>query len=173
MESKGPSFLKLLLVLVGSVAFIVWAGASIATDDALWFLRVFHEDAASIDLYWDGAQLQLQPGSPEYSLLNEAFQEEVAHIRAFPRGVGLSDAMLNHLRAAGRLLEVHYAEPARVHSQYRYGPSAVFYVPLSGNHAWSSRVFNSARGTPLELRSTALIMAAAETVVVESGIGGP
>lgn len=173
MESKGPSLLKLLLVLVGAIAFIVWAGTSIATDDARWFLRAFSEDAASIDLYWDGAQMQWQPGSPQYSLLNEAFQAEVAHIRAHPKGAGLSDAMLNHLRTAGRLLEVHYTEPARVHSQYRFGPSTVYYVPLSGSHASSSRVFNSARGTPLEIVSTDLIMSAVETVVAESGIGGP
>ena len=109
-----------MLVLVGAIAFIVWAGAAIATDDALWFLRAFSEDAASFDLYWDGAQLQWEPGSREHALLNEAFQEEVPHIRAFPKGTGLSDAMLNDLRTAGRLLEVHYAEPARVHSQYRF-----------------------------------------------------
>jgi hypothetical protein len=172
-QSKKPSLLLLLVVFAVFVVFVVWAGTAVGTDDALWFLPVFSENASSYIVYWDGEQILLEPGSPGYALMNTAFQENLAHIRSYPKGVGLSDPMLNHLQDAGRLVEAQYAEPARVHSRYHFGASPVLYVPLSSHHAWNSRVFNSGRGAPVELDSIDLIMAAAEETVVGAGVGSP
>lgn len=66
-----------------------------------------------------------------------------------------------------------YAEPVRIHSRYRFGPSIVFYIPLSGLHAAQNRVFNRGRGAPLELESTERIRAAAEAVARQEGLSGP
>jgi hypothetical protein len=84
-----------------------------------------------------------------------------------------SEVMLAHLQTAGRLVEAQYAEPARVHSRYRFGASPVLYVPLSGHHAWNNRVFHSGRGSPLELDSIDRIMTAAEETVIGAGVGSP
>jgi hypothetical protein len=145
---------------------------AIMVDDALWFLPVFSAEASSIDLYWDGEHVRLEPGSGGYALLNGALQEDLAHVHAYPSTVGLSDETLEMLRTEGRLLEAHYEEPVRVHSWYAFGPSKVFYIPLSGHHAPRSRVFNAARGAPLELQGVDAIMAAAETVA-EERLGEP
>jgi hypothetical protein len=172
-QSKKPSIFLLLLVFVIFIVVVVWAGTAVGTDDALWFLPVFSVNASSYIIYWDGEQILLEPGTPEYALMNEAFQEELAHIRSYPKGVGLSEPMLDFLQDAGRIVEAQYAEPARVHSRYHFGASPVLYVPLSSHHAWNNRVFNSGRGAPLELDSIDRIMAAAQEIVVETGVGTP
>jgi hypothetical protein len=173
MKERKPKLLPLLLVFGAIALVVVWGGVAIGTGDGLWFVPVFSADAAAFDLYWDGAAAHLEPGSAGYSELNAALKEELVHIRSYPTTVGLSDAMLNQLRQSGRLLEVHYAEPVRVHSRYHFGSSDVLYIPLSGQHASSHRVFNVAQGAPLELRSNDAILAAAEAAAASSGLGGP
>jgi hypothetical protein len=172
-QSKKPSILLLLLVFATFIVVVVWAGTAVGTDDALWFLPVYSENASSYVIYWDGEQILLEPGTAGYARMNEAFQEELTGIRSHPNGVGLSEVMLAHLQDAGRLLEAQYAEPARVHSRYRFGASPVLYVPLSGHHAWNNRVFHSGRGSPLELDSIDRIMTAAEETVIGAGVGSP
>ena len=170
---KGPSCLLLLVVGLLLIVAVAWGGIMIATDDPLWFLPVFEEDAAFYTIYWDSEQITVEPGSPEYEMLNAAFHEDLAHVESFPSGVGLSDSMYNHLQQAGRLGEAHYNERAMVHSRYHFGASPLLLVPLSTHHAWNSRLFNRGRGAPLELQSTAQIMSAVENIVVESGLGSP
>jgi len=162
-----------VLVIVFIVLLVVWGGAAMAVEDLLWFLPVFSADASCIDLHWDGEQVRLWPDSAGYALLNEALHEDLSHVRAYPDGVGLSAEMLERLRTKERLVEAHYAEPVRVHSSYRFMPSPVFYIPLSGHHASRDRVFNKGRGAPLELRDIGTIVAAAEAVAQQEGLGEP
>lgn len=173
MNQGKPALLPAVLVAVLVVLLAVWGWTAMAVEDALWFLPVFSADASYIDLYWDGDQVHLQPESAEYALLNEALHEALSHVRAYPKGAGLSEETLENLHAEGRLVEAHYAEPTRVHSRYRFGPSGVFYIPLSGHHASYDRVFNVGRGTPLELRDIGAIVAAAEAVAQQEGLGKP
>ena len=173
MNQRKPALLPAVLVIVLVALLAVWGWTAMAVEDALWFLPTFSADASYIDLYWDGEQVRLQPGSAGYALLNEALHEDLSHVRAYPKGAGLSEETLENLRAEGRLVEAHYAEPVRVHSQYRFGPSRVFYIPLSGHHASCDRVFNAGRGAPLELWDIGAIMAAAEAVAQQEGLGEP
>lgn len=173
MNWKKPALLPAVLVPVLVVILAVWGWTAMAVEDALWFLPTFSEDASYIDLYWDGEQVHLQPASAGYALLNEALHADLSHVRAYPKGAGLSEETLENLRAEGRLVEAHYAEPVRVHSRYRFSPSRVFYIPLSGHHASSGRVFNVGRGVPLELQDIGAIVAAAEVVAQQEGLGEP
>lgn len=173
MSQGKPALLPALLVLISIVLLIVWSWTAMTVEDALWFLPVFSADASYIDLYWDGEQVRLWPDSAGYVLLNEALHEDLPHVRSYPAGAGLSDAMLERLRTEERLAEVHYAEPVRVHSRYRFIPSQVFYIPLSGHHASYNRVFNAGRGVPLELQDIGAIVAAAEEVARQEGLGAP
>lgn len=171
--NKKPALLPLILTALVVMLLIIWGMTAIMIDDELWFLPVFSADASSIGLYWDGEQVTLEPGSDGYVLLNKALQEELAHVRSYPSTAGLSDETLASLRAEGRLIEPHYAEPVRVHSWYAFGPSEAFYIPLSGHHAAQNRIFNNARGAPLELQSLDGVKAAAETVAQQEGLGQP
>ncbi len=172
-ERRWTSPLVLAGLVLFIIAVIIWAGMALTVGDTLWFLPSFQTPAAVMDLYWDGGKVRLLPGTADYELLQQAIFAEFPQIRSSPSGTGLSDASLAELRSSGRLLEVYYAEPARVHSWYNFGESEVFYVPLSGFHSGQARVFNAARGTPLELQSTEQIRAAAETVARKHGLAGP
>jgi hypothetical protein len=171
--NKKPALLPLILTALFVLLFIIWGMTAVMVDDELWFLPVFSADAVSIDLYWDGEQVSLKPGSEGYALLNKALQEELAHVRSYPNTAGLSEETLASLRAEGRLVESYYAEPVRIHSWYAFGPSEVFYIPVSGHHAAQNRVFNGARGAPLEMRSLNGVQAAAEAVARQEGLGQP
>jgi hypothetical protein len=171
MNRGKPTLLPAVLVAVLVVLLFIWGGTAVAVDDALWFLSRFSADASYIDLYWDGEQVRLQPGSAGYALFNKALHEDLSRVRAYPKGAGLSEETLENLRAEGRLVEAHYAEPVRVHSRYRFSPSQVFYIPLNGHHASYNRVFNAGQGVPLELADIDAIMAAAETVAQQEGLG--
>jgi hypothetical protein len=160
---RKPNPLLAALVFLAVIATILLAGIALTVNDALWFLPVFRADAAYFDLYWNGDQLRIEPGSPGYDLLNEALHEDLPHVVAYPKGAGLSDATLQDLRANGQLLEAYYDAPARIHSWYSFGASHVFYVPLSGHHSDQNRVFNAALGVPLELRSLDAVRQAAES----------
>lgn len=173
MNQRKPSVLPAVLVMALVVFLVVWGWTAIAVEDALWFLPTFSADASYVDLYWNGERMRLQPGSAGYALLNGALHEDLSHVRAYPKGAGLSEEMLERLRTKGRLVEAHYTEPVHVHSRYRFGPSRVFYIPLSGHHASYARVFNAGRGVPLELRDIEAIMAAAEAVAQQEGLGKP
>lgn len=169
---KRATVFPALLVLVCLIILVVWAAIAVATGDGLWFVPVFSADAMSIELYWDGEHVLLERGSPGYDLLNAAIRHDLARVDAYPGQAGLSDVSLEQLYAQGRLLVVYYAQPARIHSWYHYVASTVYYIPLSGYHAGQSRVFNVGRGA-LELRSTAEIVAAAEAVAQQQGLGQP
>ena len=173
MNQRKPTLLPAVLVIVFIVLLVVWGGVAMAVEDALWFLPTFSVDASHIDLYWAGEQVRLQPGSAGYALLNKALHEDLSHVRAYPKGAGLSEETLQNLHAEGRLVEAHYADPVRVHSRYRFGPSRVFYIPLGGHHASSGRVFNVGRGVPLELQDIGAIVAAAEALAQQEGLGEP
>ncbi len=151
------------VVLLGIAAF--WIGIGVTVGDILWFLPVFRAEASVMEVYWDGQQIRLMPGTPEYELLQEAVFAELPRVRSYAKGVGLSDATLEELRQKGRLLVLHYEEPVRVHTAYNFGASKVFYVPLSGFNADNKRVYNAAQGAPLQLASIEQILAAVTQVV--------
>jgi len=170
---RKPTLISAALVFLALALLAVWAGVAVGVDDALWFLPVFRANAAYIDLYWDGQQLRLEPGSADYERLNQALQTEIPRIRSYPTGAGLSEVTLEQLRSEGRLLEAHYTHPVRVHSRYHFSATRVLYIPLSGHHARFNRVFNIGRGVPLELHSVAGIIAAAEMVAQGAGSSAP
>jgi len=173
MRRRGPSLLLLAVWFVIFVLIVVWAGVALTVEDALWFVPVFRAEASVIDLYWDGQQVRLLPGMPEYDLLQEAVFAELPRVTSYAHGVGLSDSTIEDLRQQGRLLELHYAEPARVHSWHFFGASEVFYLPLSGFNAEHNRVFNAARTGALQLKTMEQIRATAETIVQEQGQSSP
>ncbi len=161
--NKG-GVLRPLACLAVLIVVAIWAGIGITVGDFLWFLPVFRAEASAIDLYWDGQLVHVQPGTPEYALIQEAAFAELPRVQSHAKGVGLSDETLEELRQQGRLLELHYAQPARIHTTYNFGESSVYYVPLSGHHAERRRVFNASQGAPLQLTSITQILAAAEEI---------
>ena len=167
---RQPALLKMVMVALFVVLLIVWGMTALAVGDERWFLPVFSADAASFDLYWDGEVARLEEGSDGYVLLNEALHQDLARVQSYSNMSGLSEETLDTLKAEGRLLVARYDEPARIHSWYAFGASKILYIPLSGYHTSQDRVFNAARGAPLEMRSLDRVRDAAETVAQQEGL---
>jgi hypothetical protein len=170
MEKKGPSLLSLA---IGSIVFVlvaIWLGTALGADDLFWFLPGFRAKTAYVDLYWDGGYVRVSPDDPEYELIQEALFSDLAHVESHPPGVGLSDESLEELRREGRLLELYFDKPTRIRSPYHFGPSPVYYIPLSGHHVRENRVFNKARGGPVELVSMEQIVTTSEAIAQNRGL---
>jgi hypothetical protein len=141
MTQRRPSFLGALLVLILVSSVIVWWVNTLTNEDPLWFLRSFSAQADWIIVYWDGATYMFFPGDPAYSGIMDAFCEGVGHWAGYEGGVGLSDASLERYRGRERFLELHYNTPIQVHTPHQFARARNFFVPLSGTHAGSRRVF--------------------------------
>ncbi len=148
MPGKRPSLLSAFSILIVVGGLLFWWVNALTNEDPLWFLTVFNAPADWITVYWDGETVMFFPGDPEYDAIMAAFSDGVAHWAGYEGAVGLSDESLALYRDSGRLLEVHYNEPVRVHTRQAFREARVFFVPLSGTHATWRRVFAGLNDTP-------------------------
>jgi hypothetical protein len=112
-----------------------------ANEDPLWFVGTFKAEADWIVVYWDGMTCMFFPEDPEFEAMMDAFSKGIARQVDYEADIVMSEETLEHLRAQGRLLELHYNDPVRVHTRYPFSPSRTFFVPLSETHAERQRVF--------------------------------
>ncbi len=146
-EHKGNPWLAFGVMVVG-IALVVWLVSASVNEDLLWFLRSFNEEPVSITIYWDGQEIELHPGDEGFDEIVAAFNRGIAHWNAYEGGVGISQTSLDHLRAEGRLLEMHYDHPVQVHTKHLFPAATTFYVPLDGTHAKWRRVFGGMTEPP-------------------------
>jgi hypothetical protein len=129
----------LMLVLVGGA--LIWWANSRTNEDPLWFLRTFKPEAAWIVIYWEGETHMLFPGDTGYEPIMQAFARGIGHWKDYEDNVELSDEDLKVYRDRGCLLELHYDRRIQVHTRHPYPEARTFFVPLTGNHATSCRIF--------------------------------
>ena len=60
----------------------------------------------------------------------------------------MSDESLGLFRTQGRLVELHYNQPVRIHTRHLYPEARVYFVPLSGTHTMWRRVFAGLADVP-------------------------
>ncbi len=156
--------LPLLIVMVVVLGLAAWGVSSMLLEDPLWFVANFQEKSSALVLYWDGTETRLEPGTPGYALVQEAIEAELPQIKSWAQEAGMSESTLADLRQKGRLLEVYFDKPVRIHSPYHVLASPVFYVPLSGFNFALRRVYTQTRVAPLELQSLDRIFSAAQQV---------
>jgi hypothetical protein len=148
MTGKRPSALNALLVLALIGGLLVWWVSALTNEDPLWFLRSFTAQADWITVYWDGQMTVTFPGDSEYTAMMETFAGAIKRWTGYETGVGMSDETLALLRSEGRLVEVHYDQPVKVHTRHLFPEAHVFFVPLSGTHAKYQRVFSGLTDVP-------------------------
>ena len=145
---KQPSFLGVLVVLVVVAGLLVWWIGSLTNSDGLWFLRVFNSQADWIAIYWDGGTYMLFPEDAAYEEVMSAFNDAVAHWVGYEEDAELPADRLEHYRAEGRLLELHYNMSVQVHTRHSYPRARSFFVPLDGTDADWRRIFAGWGDTP-------------------------
>ncbi len=148
MSGKRPSALNALVVLLMVAGLLIWWVNTLTNEDPLWFVRSFSAQADWITLYWDGQMVTTFPGDPEYATVMETFASAAERWTGYEGSVGMSDESLALFRAEGRFLELHYNEPALIHTRHLFPEARVFFVPLSGTHATYRRLFSGLADVP-------------------------
>jgi len=149
-EQNQPSLLSLLGTVV---IFVVAAGygmLSLSTEDPLWFVPTFSEDAAEAAVYCRGAHETVAAGSPHLASIN-TFVKEALSGRTNWDSLTMSAATYQYYQVSEAVvvLEVRYNRPVRVHSIYKYfsGIDTII-IPLVGRHSNVNAVFGMIDGIP-------------------------
>ncbi len=148
MSENRPRVWQALVILILIGGVIVWWVNSLPNEDPLWFLRVFTGRADWIVVYQSGKTTMLFPGDSGYDQIMNTFSSGVAQWTGYEGGVGLSDENLARYRNEWAMLELHFNQPAKVHTRYLYAEARNYFIPLSGTHAEYRRVFAGLTDTP-------------------------
>ncbi len=154
--SSFNNLFRALIVTLLLVVGVIWIVNTLSNGDPLWFLPYFGARAERIVIYWDGTERILEPGDADYEAVMTAAAEAIATWTAYENRVTLSQESLRELRESWRLLELHFAEPAVVHTRHIFPPSRTLFIPITGPHASYRRIFGSTSDVPM--RAGALIM---------------
>jgi hypothetical protein len=123
------------LILLLTLAALVYFTPVVQTGNLLWFLPVFDTKAEQIVVYRRGAQFTLYPGDPDYDELTALANRLISKIKAVHATFGISDSGLEELLTKGVAVELTYAEPLKLpHSANLGGPNQLL-IPLSGYYA--------------------------------------
>ena len=128
------SLLRLLAVIVGLGVALWWAMGASGHGDLLWFWSRFDETPTSITLYYRGQVVDFRPGQRGFAELTQAFNQSFSH-RAGWSTLGVSPESADDYRQREVALAVRYRDKIAIHTQYRYGPYAGLFLPLTGRHS--------------------------------------
>jgi len=122
------------LILLLTIAALVYFTPVIQTGNFLWFLPVFNTKARQIIVYRNGEQFTLYPVDPGYDELTAASNRLISKIIAVHATFGISDSGLETLRSEGTAVELFYAKPLKLpHSANLGGPNQLL-IPLSEHY---------------------------------------
>ncbi len=149
-EQNQPSLLGLLGTVV---VFVIAAGygiISLSTEDPLWFVPTFSEEAAEVAVYCRGSSETIPAGSHHLASLNMLVKEILSGRKNWD-SLTMSDETYGYYQDSDAVvaLEFRYDRPVRVHSMYKYfsGIDAIV-IPLIGRHSNVDAVFGMIDGLP-------------------------
>lgn len=142
-ERSQPSILNLFGTVI---LFVVAAGygiISLSTEDPIWFVQSFEEQADEVIVYCMGREVSFRSDSPHLEQLNALFNEALSGSKNWD-SLTMSHETYAYYQTSQAViaLEFRYSPPVRVHSIYKYfsGLDAMV-VPLVGRHAKLNAVF--------------------------------
>jgi len=147
---KQPSVISLVVIVILSVAIVVYAIISFATGDWLWFSTNFRETPNAILLHCYGETTNLDPGSFHFSKFKQIMNESMTGRKRWD-SLTLSEATYQEYQSSPQMvvIEFFYPEPVRVHSTYKfYSNVDNLIIPIEGRHAQTNAVFGQANGIP-------------------------
>lgn len=174
-EQQQPSLLNLLGTVV---VFVILAGygiVSLSTEDPMWFVTSFSEQAAQVTVYCRGQATVLDSGSPHLAPLNTLFNEALSGTKNWD-SLTMSDETYAYYQTSDAVVALEYAYnvPVRVHSIYKYFSGIdTMVVPLIGRHSAQMSVFAQIDGVPtagaLHVQSNAPLM----SYLADNGLCSP
>jgi hypothetical protein len=131
---RGGNLLSAGVILLLTIAALVYFTPIIQTGNWLWFLPVFDTEAEKIIVYRSGEQITLYPGDPGFDEVTAASNDLISKIKAVHRTFGISDIGLEDLRAEGIAVELFYAEPLDFPTPVNLGGANQLLIPLAGHY---------------------------------------
>jgi hypothetical protein len=122
------------LILLLTIAALVYFTPVILTGNFLWFIPVFDTEAEKIVVYRDGEQITLYPDDPGFDEVTAACNALISRIEAVHPSFGISDIGLEQLRTEGTAIELFYAEPLDFPSPVNLGGPNQLLIPLSEHY---------------------------------------
>ncbi|MCW5850730.1 MAG: hypothetical protein KIT87_11705 [Anaerolineae bacterium] len=128
------SLLRLFAVIVGFGVVVWWAIGASGHGDPLWFWSPFDETPTAITLYYRGQVVEFTPGQKGFAELTQAFNQSFSRRNGWST-LGVSPESAADYRQREVALAVRYSHKVNIHTQYRYGPYAGLFLPLTGRHS--------------------------------------
>jgi hypothetical protein len=131
----GMSILVLVPLIYGIIA--------INTGDLLWASPIFNGQPSAVVLYCYGKAEIYKTGTVQYAELNQRFNSALSGRKHWD-DTGLSDATYQDYQTSPDMmvLMMLYAEPVRVHSNYKFFSKVdTLIIPLVGRHASTNAIF--------------------------------
>lgn len=164
-EQNQPSLLNLFGTVLIFMVAAAYGFITLSTEDALWFVPTFSEEAAEVVVYCQGVETAFGTGSPHLAALNDQVNAALSGTKNWD-SLTMSDDTYEYYKTSDAVvaLEFRYSQPVRVHSIYAYfSDFNTLVIPLEGRHAKLNAVFarvgDKSTAGALHLQSTTSMLA--------------
>ncbi len=163
-EQNQPSLWSLFGIVFVFIIAATYGFITLSTEDALWFVPTFSEEASEVSVLCKGVDSTFETGSPHLAALNSHINEALSGSKNWD-SLTMSDDTYEYYHTSDEVvvLEYRYSKPVRVHSIYTYFSNFnTLVVPLVGRHAKLNAVFarvdETSTAGALHIRSTESLM---------------
>ena len=142
-EQNQPSLMSLFSTVLIFMVAAAYGFITLSTEDALWFVPTYSEEAAEVSIYCNGVESIFTSGSPHAAALNGYINEALSGSKNWD-SLTMSDDTYDYYQTNDAVVavEFRYSQPVRVHSMYTYFSNFnVLVAPLTGRHSNLNAVF--------------------------------
>lgn len=147
---KTASIFDFLLTIGGAAVFFIYLTLAIYTKDARWFWPFFTAEPSYAVIRCYGNEVTLDGSWPETAEITRLVNEQVSGDKRWDE-LNLTDETFEYYQTSPLMvvLEMHYAEPQRIHSQSPFfsGFDALI-IPLDGRFSEQEILFNLVNSKP-------------------------
>ena len=149
-QRSNPSVLNLVLIVIITLAIIIYTIISLGTGDWMWFSNRFAETPNGVIVHCFGNTIELNPGSYHFGALAKILNETMSGEKRYDPLSMSSETYQDYQQNPGMVaIEFYYPAAVRVHSEYKFFSSVDnLVVPLEGRHAQTNAIFGQNNGVP-------------------------
>lgn len=147
---SDPSVKTLLITVILVVAVAVYVMVSLGTGDWLWWQGQFSATPQAIVVHCFGNTMEINPGSYQFKAINDIVDSSLSGQKRWdPLSLSAATYQDYQTDPGVVVLELHYREPLRIHTSYRYFSNVDnLIIPLEGRHAQTNAIFGQNQGVP-------------------------
>ncbi len=137
---EGNPF-EMIIVTFGTIALIFYGITALSTRDPFWLLpNDFDAQPVAIEVYHEGVQSVLTPGSPTFARLvaelNEQVDQQVGYYE-----VSMRPAAIQEAKERSTAVVFVYDEVLNIRTQWNLGEPTHIFIPVTGSLSGDNMVF--------------------------------